>query len=95
MRKNLLRFFAAFVSAALPAAAYAVFNASPDQISICNTVEGLSCDPDLNATIGKLVDYANTAAMGILAGSIILYGMRLLFGADTDNTATETKQAFE
>jgi len=95
MRKTLFRFLVAFVAAALPALAYAQGEASPSLISVCNTVSGLGCNSDLGALIGKIVTYANNAAFGILGGCIIYYGLHLLIGASADNTATETKQAFE
>ena len=95
MRKSLLRFLIASIAAAVPALAYAKYNASPDLIKVCDTVKELGCNSDLGSLIQKLIDYGSTAYIGILTGSIIFYGLRLLIGADTDNASTETKQAFE
>jgi len=78
----------------IPITGYAAFNVSVDQIDPC-VVGELACDPNLAGLFrDTILDAAGNALKGLLLASLIYYGLRLLFTADSDNAATETKQAY-
>jgi len=95
MRKLSSAIFAS-LAALLPLAALAASNPSPDVIQTC-VVPGISC---LGGDLASYFDStilrgARVAFTGLLFGAILYYGIKLLIMPESDNTVTETKQAFE
>lgn len=84
------------IAAALPQAAFAASNPNPAIIQTC-VVPGISClggdiASYLNSTI---LEGARIAFAGLVFGSIIYYGIKLIVIPENENSVTETKQAFQ
>lgn len=84
------------VAAVLPQAILAASNPNPGIIQTC-VVPGISClGGDLSSYINStVISGTRIAFTGLLIGSILYYGLKLLVTPENDSTVTETKQAFE
>jgi hypothetical protein len=78
---------------ALPTIGHAYFNIDPAQINTC--VYGkLACSSDLAGYLAPVIEHARWIAFtGLVGGALVYYALKLLFGAENENTQTETKQA--
>jgi len=94
MQRNLFRLFAAMAGMAVPLAASAAYTINTDLIDPCVAGE-FACNPNLAGLFSDtILAAAGNAFKGVLFASLLFYGIKLLFTANSDNAATETKQAY-
>lgn len=94
MQRQILRLLAALAGIAFPAIVHAAYSIDTGLIDPCITGD-LACNGNLSDLYKDTILKAATQAFkGFLLGSLLYYGLRLLFTADSDNASTETKQAF-
>lgn len=95
MQRSLFRIIGILCGLALPVAAHAAYNIDVGLVDPC-VAGDFACESNLAGLFtSTILTAASRAFRGVLLASLIFYGLRLLFTAQSDNAATETKQAYE